>query len=138
MESSRKPLNTRTIRRLSLRWSAFFALRRLRARWRSLTTAILGILLVAMIGASIPLYTAAIAQVGMVQHMEQTPDVHIYAQTSRSASETGDLDAAWTALHEDLARQVTRQFDADLPGWTERLTRDRRNHPDDRRARRRG
>ena len=99
-------------RQLPLRWGARLAVLRLKAHWRSMSTAILGILLVAVVGASIPLYTAAIAQVGMIQHLHQQPiqDVNIYAQTSQSAAQVADLDTAWAALDADLNRLVQDAF----------------------------
>jgi hypothetical protein len=88
-----------------------------------MSTAILGILLVSIVGASIPLYTAAIAQVGMIQHIHQQPaqDVNLYLQTSRNAVLGGDLDAAWAAQDADLNRLVQNFLNDDLPGWAEQL-----------------
>lgn len=110
-------------RQLSPQWEAHLALLRLKAHWRSMSTAILGILLVSIVGASIPLYTSAIAQVGMIQHIHQQPaqDVNVYLQTSRNAVLGGDLDAAWTAQDADLNRLVQNFLNDDLPGWAEQL-----------------
>ena len=55
-------------------WSIKMALLRLIAQWRAITTIIVGVLLTAIIGASMPLYTRAISQVGMEQRLAQQPD----------------------------------------------------------------
>ena len=84
-------------------WFIRLAILRLTAQWRSILTIIVGVLLAAIIGASVPLYTAAIAQVGMVQRLDQRPpaDVQVYARANLPADiasgfgETrAELDAA--------------------------------------------
>jgi hypothetical protein len=85
------------IHRLPVGWAGRFILLRLAARWRSMLTAILGVVLVAMIGASVPLYTAAIAQIGMIQRIEQQPpeNMQIFTRISLRGSDSPDLLAGW-------------------------------------------
>jgi hypothetical protein len=105
------------IHRLPVGWIGRFILLRLWARWRSMLTAILGVVLVTMIGASVPLYTAAIAQIGMIQRIEQQApeDVHIFARISQRASDSPDLDTEWAdrskTMHDAAADLLS------LPGW---------------------
>ncbi|GIK67090.1 MAG: hypothetical protein BroJett018_48840 [Chloroflexota bacterium] len=54
-------------------WAPRLAVARLIAKWRSLLTIIVGVILGSGIGALVPLYTTAVAQVGMVQRLEQEP-----------------------------------------------------------------
>lgn len=65
-------------------WFLSFAILRLRARWRSLVTLIIGVLLAALIGANASLYTNAIAQVGMVRFLERqaSEDTNLYSRRS--------------------------------------------------------
>ncbi|MFQ3534655.1 MAG: FtsX-like permease family protein [Aggregatilineales bacterium] len=67
--------------RLSLAWAGRLALRRLGAQWRSLLTVIIGTLLSAAVGALIPLYQSAVAQVSLVERFSQLPleEVHVHA-----------------------------------------------------------
>ncbi len=53
--------------RFQPRWTVQVTLKRLLHQWRSLLTMIAGVLLAAVIGAGIPLYTAAVGQVGLQQ-----------------------------------------------------------------------
>lgn len=107
------------IGRLPVGWTGRFVLLRLASKWRSMLTAIAGVLLVAIIGASSPLYTAAITQVGMVQRLAQQPpeDVHILSRVSLAASQTDNLDAAWAADDVALEDQVHQVLETELPGW---------------------
>lgn len=54
-------------------WAPRLAVARLIAKWRSLLTIIVGVILGSGIGALVPLYTTAVAQVGMVQRLEEEP-----------------------------------------------------------------
>jgi ABC-type antimicrobial peptide transport system permease subunit len=54
-----------------IRWFIKLAIARLRAQWRTILTIIIGVLLTTIIGASGPLYTSAIAQVGLEQRLSQ-------------------------------------------------------------------
>ena len=60
-------------RALHFPWVVHLALVRLRSQWRSLSAVVGGVLLTAVIGANVPLYTTAVAQVGMVQRLAQQP-----------------------------------------------------------------
>ncbi|MCB9450166.1 MAG: ABC transporter permease [Anaerolineaceae bacterium] len=107
------------IRFLPIGWIGRFVLLRLAAKWRSMLTAIFGVLLVAIIGANAPLYTSAITQVGMVQRLNQQPPetVQILSRVSLAASQTDNLDAAWSADDVALRAQIDRILQAELPGW---------------------
>src|SRR5215510_10290750 len=73
-----------------LPWAGRLALQRLISQWRSLLTIIAGTLLSASVGALIPLYTTAVAQVGLVERFQQLParDVNAAADISLIASKT--------------------------------------------------
>lgn len=57
-----------------LSWAPRLAIARLFAKWRSLLTIIVGVILGAGVGALVPLYTTAVSQLGMVQRLDQEPD----------------------------------------------------------------
>ena len=82
------------IHRLPLGWALRLTLLRLLAQWQSLLTIVIGVLLAAVIGANGPLYTAAVAQVGMVQRLDQQPaaDANIFSRISLTALEVDSLD----------------------------------------------
>ncbi len=63
------------LRRTPVRFAFRLAVARLITQWRSLLTIIAGTILSASIGALVPLYTTAVAQVGMTQRLDQQPDV---------------------------------------------------------------
>ncbi|PJF44390.1 MAG: hypothetical protein CUN55_04200 [Phototrophicales bacterium] len=65
-------------------WAPRLAIVRLVAKWRSLLTIIVGVILGAGIGAMVPLYTTAVAQVGLVQRLENEAahDSNIRLRTS--------------------------------------------------------
>jgi ABC-type antimicrobial peptide transport system permease subunit len=111
------------LQQLPVGWAGRLVLLRLARRWRSLLTAILGVLLVAMIGASIPLYTAAIAQVGLIQRLEQEPpkDAHLFAWFSLPATKLPDLDARWTAYSTAIQEQARQAFSSNFPGWVTQI-----------------
>lgn len=54
-------------------WAPRLAIARLVAKWRSLLTIIVGVILGAGIGALVPLYTSAVSQVGLVQRLADEP-----------------------------------------------------------------
>ncbi|MBN1202890.1 MAG: FtsX-like permease family protein [Anaerolineae bacterium] len=99
--------------RTPVRFALHLALARLITQWRSLLTIVAGTILSASIGALVPLYTTAIAQVGMIQRLEDQParDVHVAANISLRASEwqeSGGLDqqaAGATTLAQTLIDQ---------------------------------
>lgn len=108
---------------ISIPWFIRLALRRLASQWRSLLNIAVGVLLTAVIGASIPLYTTAITQVGMVQYITAQPsdDVHIAARLSITASEVDDLGLVWEALNTGLVAAVTETFDGGPPDWLSQI-----------------
>ncbi|MCI0712144.1 MAG: hypothetical protein L0154_18460, partial [Chloroflexi bacterium] len=61
-------------------WAPHLAINRLIAKWRSLVTIIIGVILGAGIGALIPLYSNAVGQIGMVQRLEDEPQADAHAQ----------------------------------------------------------
>ncbi|NLX09031.1 MAG: ABC transporter permease [Chloroflexi bacterium] len=101
----------RELGRTPVRFAFHLAIARLLTQWRSLLTIIAGTILSASIGALVPLYTTAVAQVGMLQRLEQQParDVHVASSISLRASEWADSGglqqqaAGASALTEDLA-----------------------------------
>jgi len=78
----------RELGRTPVRFAFHLAIARLLTQWRSLLTIIAGTILSASIGALVPLYTTAVAQVGMLQRLEQQParDVHVASSISLRAS----------------------------------------------------
>ena len=63
------------------------AVARLAAQWRGMVTVIVGTLLAAMVAAAMPLYTAAVTQIGMVQRLDDRlpQDVNILVRTGLPA-----------------------------------------------------
>jgi hypothetical protein len=100
-------------------WFLLLATRRLQARWRSLLTLIIGVLLAALIGANASLYTTAISQVGMVQFLETQPsaDVNVYSRTSLAPANVDDFGVSWTEFDTTFANEFSEIF-ADLENWT--------------------
>ena len=74
--------------RTPVRFAFHLAVARLITQWRSLLTIIAGTILSASIGALVPLYTTAVAQVGMTQRLDQEPsrDVNVAASISLRAN----------------------------------------------------
>lgn len=99
-------------------WFIRLALRRLTSQWRSLVTIIVGVLLAAVVGANVPLYTTAISQVGMLQRLEQQPvaNTQIAIRTSLTLTQFEDLMAAWATFDSIVAEQAARSFAA-FPNW---------------------
>lgn len=96
-------------------WMFKLAVLRLAAGWRSILTLIVGVLLAAVIGASVPLYTNAVAQVGMTQRIAQQPydSVHTHTQVALDSATFG---SSWTALNEVVAEQAETTFGV-FGGW---------------------
>ncbi len=115
----------RELRRTPVRFAFHLAVARLITQWRSLLTIVAGTILAASIGALVPLYTTAVAQVGMTQRLDDQParDVHVQANISLRAAEWADRGgleqqtAGATALAEGLVRQ---DLDA-IAGWVDRI-----------------
>src|SRR5689334_20108579 len=72
------------IRYLPIGWAGRLALQRLLSQWRSLLTIIAGVLLSASVGALVPLYTTAVAQVSMVEKFNQLPLETVHANANIS------------------------------------------------------
>ncbi len=111
------------IPRLSVGWAGRLALRRLITQWRSLLTIIAGTLLSASVGALVPLYTTAVAQVGMVEKLNQLPveDVHASATLSRIASQTPDFAGTIQADDTRFREMTNRRLGQPFPGWVNRI-----------------
>lgn len=99
-------------------WYLRLAFWRLSSQWRSILTIIIGILLAAIIGASGPLYTSAIAQVGLKQRLDQYPlaDIHIHSRTSLRGENTDDFAATWARFDQATQHQAEASFDG-ISGW---------------------
>ncbi|GAB4428780.1 MAG: ABC transporter permease [Anaerolineae bacterium] len=91
------------------------------SQWRSFITVVFGVLASAVIGASVPLYTSALTQVGLVQHLAAQPpsDVHISERINLRAKGIADLDGLWAKLNLSVAAGVRDIFEAGLPGWVD-------------------
>lgn len=105
-------------------WAPRLAIARLIAKWRSLVTIIVGVILGAGIGALVPLYTTAVAQVGLVQRLEDEPahDSNIRIRTSfRLADFSSPLayEAAINYLDNEIIRQEaqTHLTSERFPDW---------------------
>lgn len=105
------------LQRLPVGWFVKMAILRLVTRWRSVLTLVAGVLLTVVIGASVSLYTDAIAQVGLVQRLQQRPpdEVNLFSRITLSASvnPTETFADAWQSV--DAAAQTT--FEAALGGF---------------------
>ncbi|GAB4544282.1 MAG: hypothetical protein OHK0023_00850 [Anaerolineae bacterium] len=101
------------------------ALRRLSAQWRSLLTIIAGVLLSAAVGALIPLYLTAVAQVSMVERFSQLPpeEVHLSANLAaipRQIAPQRLPDLAQS--YDDRARRLAEQhFSQPFPDWLNQM-----------------
>ncbi len=86
-------------------WFIEYANLRLLARWRSLLTLIIGVVLAAMIGANAILYTHAIAQIGMVETLnsDRAGLAHIAIRLGLVPAESADLAADWQNLDVGVA-----------------------------------
>lgn len=107
------------IRRMPVGWIGRFILLRLLARWQATAAWIMGVGLVAVIGATIPLYTVSIAQIGMVQRLEHAPaqNAQVSARTSLRAAQFAPLDAAWARMDSHIRQHVATAFSGVLDGW---------------------
>ena len=102
-------------------WAGRFVLVRLLSRWQATVAWIMGVGLVAVIGATIPLYTVSIAQLGMVQRLEQPPakNAHIFTRTSLRAAESQPLDVAWGRMNSRIQQHIDQTLGGVLAGWVE-------------------
>ncbi len=114
----------RELARTPVRFAIRLAVARLITQWRSLLTVIAGTVLAASIGALVPLYTTAIAQVGMTQRLAAQParDVHFQASINLRAS-TQWADGAGLPQKAVDATQVVqtivRNDLGEIPGWVQ-------------------
>lgn len=109
---------------LPLGWAGRLALQRLGAQWRSLLTVIAGTLLSASVGALIPLYTTAVAQVSMVERFNQLPAEEVNAFASLALVPAQQLDQSFTQAVAQFDLQfralVDRYISVNFPGWLNR------------------
>lgn len=96
-------------------WAPRLAVARLVAKWRSLVTIIVGVVLGAGIGALIPLYTTAVAQVGLVQQLEAEPahDANIRIRTSFKPIDFAtreDFLSAISILDQEVVRPTAMNY----------------------------
>ncbi len=117
-----QPVFTTTSNFLS--WAPRLAVERLVAKWRSLLTIIVGVILGAGIGALVPLYTTAVSQVGMVQRLADEPphDSNARLRISLNPADFASLDdmlAAATIVENDVVRSESQHYlnTGDLDGW---------------------
>lgn len=103
-------------------WLWKLTLMRLAARWRSLLTLIIGVLLAAVVGASAPLYTGAIAKIGLLRHIEdQSPsDRAILVRSSLTPASSTDFAADWTTYDATFDEALRAELDQPS-GWLDRV-----------------
>jgi hypothetical protein len=107
----------------SLAWAGRLALRRLSAQWRSLLTVISGTLLSAAVGALIPLYLSAVAQVSMVERFNQLPleEVHALASLAVIPNQRSEpLSAIIERYDAQFRALAATHFDA-FPAWLNQI-----------------
>src|SRR6187431_3215082 len=102
-----------------LPWAVRLAAQRLASQWRSLLTVIAGVLLGASVGALVPLYTTAVAQVSMVETLNQLPEQDIHAAVSLSLIPAKTENTADTIQRDDAQFReiVERTLIVPFPGW---------------------
>ncbi len=102
--------------RTPVRFAFHLAVARLLTQWRSLLTIVAGTILAASIGALVPLYTTAIAQVGMTQRLDEQPprDVHVSSSISLRASTEWADGSGLGEKTIDSTRQVVALAERDL------------------------
>ncbi|MEP7287928.1 MAG: ABC transporter permease [Chloroflexota bacterium] len=111
------------IRKLPIGWAADLALQRLVSQWRSLLTIIAGVLLSAAVGALVPLYTTAVAQVGMVERFNQLPPEQVNANANLSliAAQTPNFTDSISSYDKQFRDITDRQLGQKLPGWVDQV-----------------
>ncbi len=102
----------------SLVWTGRLAVARLRWGWRARLTIIAAVLLTAIIGALVPLYTSLVAQVGMVQRLDAQPAsaVNIDSRVGQSTAEAS-LEPIWSTLDASVRAAARAAFDPVSPAW---------------------
>lgn len=104
----------------SVGWLVKLAILRLVSQWRSIITVVVGVLLSAMIGASVPLYTTAISQVGLAQRLNQSTSdaTNIHARISLTPANLDDFTTIRTRFDDAILTQVDESFDPFVQ-WTD-------------------
>ncbi len=108
-----------------IRYTFHLAVARLVTQWRSLLTIIVGTILAASIGALVPLYTTAVAQVGMTQRLDDQPsrDSNVSSSISLRASEWADrgglVELANSASK--LTAQMVKNDLGSIGGWVNKI-----------------
>src|SRR5690348_10362091 len=104
-------------------WAGRLALRRLLSQWRSLLTIIAGMLLSACVGALVPLYTTTVAQVSMVEKLNQLPPPQVQARADLSliASKTPDFSKTITDDDSKFRDITARHLGTPFPGWVNQV-----------------
>lgn len=99
-------------------WLIKLAILRLVSQWRSILTIIVGVLLSAMIGASVPLYTTAISQVGLAQRLNQSASdaTNIHTRLSLTPANLDDFTATRTNFDDTVLAQAEDSF-APFDDW---------------------
>jgi len=105
-----------------VRWAVSTALKRLTTQWRSLLTIAVGVLLVSVIGASIPLYTATVAQVGLTQALQSAPPADVRIDVSYGSDDLTALDADWTTVDRRFRDLTAEHLGRPFPGWISAIT----------------
>lgn len=109
------------IDRLPLGWALKFALLCLLARWRSFITVMIGVLLAAVIGANVPLYTQAVAQVGLLERLQQSPleDVHSYGRVTFLPNNELTLTEFWQSLNSQVQVEIDTLLRHEISDWVQ-------------------
>jgi ABC-type lipoprotein release transport system permease subunit len=102
-------------------WAPHLAVNRLIAKWRSLVTIIIGVILGAGIGALIPLYSNAVGQIGMVQRLEDEPlsDAHAQLRISQKPEDyVGTLEDRVASVEDIVVDTIDFHISGDtLDSW---------------------
>jgi ABC-type lipoprotein release transport system permease subunit len=111
------------IHRLPIGWAGRLALQRLFSQWRSLLTIIAGTLLGAAVGALVPLYTAAVAQVSLIEKLNQQAahDIHFAADLSLIPAQTSELPTVIREQDAQFRALVNQRLTTAFPGWLHRV-----------------
>lgn len=114
---------TLLIERLPIGWAARFALLRLLSQWRTSMTILVGVLLAATIGANAPLYAAAIAQIGMIQRVNQQPieTMHLYNRITLRPVANYPLAATWDNFDAGYRQIVETRLGGELAPWLDQV-----------------
>jgi len=71
----------------------------------------------------VPLYTAAVAELGIVQRIEkQQPDKMNILATFSAARQTTELDALLSSLDASVRRSINDEFNGKWQGWVDQTS----------------